>query len=213
MWSKSAARRAVGPKWMGVWVLVAMVTAAVGRLAADQRFLVPEQDPGGPFYARIELGLVHHTDDWAAIAFYRDPSCVPDTFNLLRFFDPNVPRAFGCPLTVHGFVIYETVAPGAAPIQAKLEANDGVTVTVIFVPWDALAAAIADNRLFMPELLALPHLVGNASLFEETLHPTGGSQQNMLQLNAFGTLDDGRSFEYQVTEVKGDLVHVRISFQ
>jgi hypothetical protein len=32
--------------------------------------------------------------EWAAIAFYRPPACVPDDFNLLDFFDPN---AMDCP--------------------------------------------------------------------------------------------------------------------
>ncbi len=204
-----AGRRSLG--WRvssGIAVSVLMVTLiAGGALLADQRFLVPQQDPGGPFYARIEYGLVHHTDDWAAIAFYRDPACVPATFNLLRFFD--VPRAFGCPLLVHGFVVYETAMPGATPIESRMQ---GDHVTVVFVPWDALSAAIADNKLFMPELMALPHLTGTATFFEETQHPTGGAQQSMLELNAFGFLEDGRSFHYQVTEVKGRLVHIRISF-
>jgi hypothetical protein len=197
--------------------LLIAVTVGAGALLADQRFLVPQQDPGGPFYARIELGLVHHTDEWAAIAFYRDPDCVPANFNLLRFFDlvpawpDGPPRPFLCPLSVHGFVVYKESGPGIPPIQSKLQ-GDG-SVTVIFVPWDVLEAAIADNRLFLPELLALPHLTGAASFFEETLHPTGGSEQTMFEVNAFGLLEDGRTFDYQVTEVKGSLVHVKIAFE
>ncbi|MGE5357732.1 MAG: hypothetical protein ACM3NQ_01855, partial [Bacteroidales bacterium] len=152
---KTIGRRFAGWRLIAVAVLIAVVTAA-GAVLAGQRFLVPQEDPGGPFYARIEFGLVHHTDDWAAIAFYRDTACVPATFNLLRFFDPNVPRAFDCPLTVHGFVVYEEALPGAAPIQAKLQGNDS-GVTVVFVPWDALQAAIVDNKLSMDELMAMDH--------------------------------------------------------
>ncbi|MGE5361546.1 MAG: hypothetical protein ACM3NQ_21225, partial [Bacteroidales bacterium] len=106
---------------------------------------------------------------------------------------------------------YKEAVPGAAPIQAKLQGNDS-GVTVVFVPWDALQAAIADNKLFMPDLMAMDHLTGTATFFEETLHPTGGSVQGMLQVNAFGVLEDGRPFTYQVTEVKGTLVHARIAF-
>jgi hypothetical protein len=201
---------------MAAAVLIA-VTIGVGAMLADQRFLVPQQDPGGPFYARIEYGLIHHTDEWAAVAFYRERGCVPAAFNLLNFFDlteafpAGPPRPFLCPLTVHGFVVYEDMAPGAPPIQSKLQGNGAVTV--IFVPWEALEAATSDNELFLPELLALPHVTGIATFFEETLHPAGGARQVMLELNAFGLLEDGRSFDYQVTEVKGDLVHVRIVFK
>ncbi len=203
------ARGVRGSRLVATAILIAATTAA-GAVLADERFLVPQQDPGGPFYARIEFGLVHHTDDWAAIAFYRETTCVPATFNLLRFFDQNVTRAFGCPLTVHGFVVYEAVFQGAIPIQARLQGNGAVTV--VFVPWADLSAAIADNKLSMAELMALPHLAGTATFFEETLHPTGGARETMLEVNAFGLLEDGRSFRYQVTEVKGTLVHANIEF-
>lgn len=64
-------------------------------------------DPGVPFYARIEPVPPHAPTDgeWAAIVFYRDPGCQPlQGFNLLDFLDP--PVAFGCPLTVEGFSLW-----------------------------------------------------------------------------------------------------------
>jgi hypothetical protein len=63
------------------------------------------ESPGVPAYARIESGQVYISDGWAVIAFYRDPTCVHPDFDLLNFFD--VPAAFGCPLTVEGFALYE----------------------------------------------------------------------------------------------------------
>ncbi len=199
------------PRWIPVVVLIALMLGA-GAGWADQRFLVPQEDPGGPFYARIEWGLVHHTDEWAAIAFYRDPECVPAGFNLLRFFDPNVARVFACPLTVHGFLIYKIPAPGMPPIQAKLQGNGAVPVW--FVRWDELEGEISDDKITMTELQGMDSLMkGTASFFEETLHPTGGAQQGMLELTAFGFLEDGRSFDYQVAEVKGTLAHVKIEFK
>jgi len=206
----------IGSKCLRLFVpiaVIAFLAVIPGTLWAQKRFLVPQEDPGGPFYARIEFGLVHHTDEWAAIAFYRDLDCVPgQPFNLLRFFDPNVPRAFSCPLTVHGFIIYRDPAPGAAPMQSRMQGNGAVPVW--FVRWDELQAAIADNKLYIGELEGLPSLKkGTALFFEETLHPTGGSVQTMLELAAFGILEDGRAFAYQVTEVKGNLVHVKIDFR
>jgi hypothetical protein len=206
---RSVAGRIIGHRWTAAAVLIGL-TIGAGAVLADQRFSVPQQDPLGPFYARIEPGLIHHTDEWAAIAFYREPGCVPTDFNLLDFFD--VPRAFGCPLTVHGFVVYKDFAPGMPPIQSKLQGNGAVPVW--FVRWDELEAAVGDGMLTMTELREMNSLVkGTAMFFEETLHPTGGAQQTMLEIDAFGYLDGGRSFDYQATEVKGHLVNVRIAFR
>lgn len=86
------------------------------------------QDPGPPFYARIEHGFVIHDDTTAAIAFYRDPSCVPLTFNLLNLFD--APRAFGCPLTVDGFDVWKNGPPPVdqGPIQSETRGLGAVPV-------------------------------------------------------------------------------------
>jgi hypothetical protein len=66
----------------------------VAVAAAAVRIEIPEQGPGVPAYARIEAGRVIQDGAWAAIVFYRLPECVPQDFNLLRFFDP--PRGFEC---------------------------------------------------------------------------------------------------------------------
>jgi hypothetical protein len=206
---RSAVSKPIGRRWAAAALVI--VTVATGAVLADQRFLVPQEDPGGPFYARIEWGLIHHTDEWAAIPFYRELACVPPDFNLLRFFDPMPPRAFSCPLTAHGFVIYKTPGPGMAPHQAKLEGNGAVPI--LFVRWEELEAAVADNRVTLTELQRMSSVMqGSATFFQETLHPTGGAQQTMLEINAYGALEDGRPFEYHVTEVKGDLVRVAIAF-
>ena len=67
---------------------------------ANVRLNIPEDFPGYPFYARISHWDIYHTEEWAAIAFYRDPACASADFNLLDFFQ--IPAAFGCPLTVDG---------------------------------------------------------------------------------------------------------------
>ncbi len=92
---------------MGAALLLALV-AAGGFVRPQVRLQVPEESPSGPFYARLERGFVHSTDEWVAIAFYRDPGCVRTGFNLLNFFDfANIPAIFSCPLTVAGFEIWE----------------------------------------------------------------------------------------------------------
>jgi hypothetical protein len=175
----------------------------------------PDEGGGVPAYARIELGLVHHTADWAAIAFYRDPGCVPPDFNLLDFFD--APRAFECTLTVEGFEIWRNGpwAGDAGPIQT-VSAGLGA-VPVWFVRWDELEEAIDDDSLTIDELAALPSLrIGSAASFRETLHPYGNANQTKTQIVAEGTWNDesnGGMFFFQVEETHNQLKHVMIEFR
>jgi hypothetical protein len=77
-------------------------------------------------------------------------------------------------------------------------------VPVWFISWPVLQAAAADGVLTITELASLPTLIiGSADQFSETLHPTEGVRRNSghLQMNASGTLSDGRSFRIQVTVV------------
>ncbi len=85
------------------WIVALALGMAVlsGTVRGDVRLLVPEESPSGPFYARLERGLVHQDGGWVAIAFYRNPGCVSAAFNLLNFFDfANIPAIFSCSLTV-----------------------------------------------------------------------------------------------------------------
>lgn len=167
------------------------------------------ESPGVPAYARIASGEIYIADGWAVIAFYRDPSCVRPDFNLLMFFD--VPAAFGCPLTVEGFALYE---PEAYPMGApKISHNKGTgAVPFWFVPAEAMLAAVADGELFIGELEALDGLlVGHATQFNEMLQPPphpvfgGGHPNPKLIQTAHGTLVDGRRFQYHLTLVDGEV--------
>lgn len=191
-------------------LLFALLATTV-RLDGQVRLLVPEQSLSGPFYARIERGLVLQTDEWVAIAFYRDPACVPASFNLLNFFDfANIPAVFFCPLTVHGFEVWGDPATDAGPRQSKLRGNGAVPVW--FVSPEDYRAALPG--LTMTELLAMPSLIqGVATDFEETLHPLGIAEQSMLQIVAAGYLPDGRTFQFEAVEAAGELRHVRIEFR
>jgi len=195
-----------------VAVTVGLVAGAAVVVHGNIRLLVPEESVSGPFYARLERGLVHRTNDWVAVAFYRNPSCVPPDFNLLNFFDfGNIPAVFACPLTVHGFEIW-TNGPqvDTGPIQGKLRGNGAVPVWFVSVE-DFTQALPGITRA---ELASMPSLLeGSASFFEETLHPAGAAQQSMLKIVASGLLPDGRLFRYDAVEAAGELRVVRIEFR
>jgi hypothetical protein len=156
----------------------------------------PAESFGVPAYARVERPFAVHTEEWAAIVFYRLPGCVPAGFNLLNLFD--VPGAFACPLTVSGFENWEN-GPGidGAPRQVM---SSGFAVPVWLVRWPILQAALADDNLTLAELTTLNPLTGTATRFHEVLHPfappgtTGGAKIPHITISASGTLSDGRSF-------------------
>jgi hypothetical protein len=192
-------------------VAVATLVGFTAVVRADVRLVVPEQSPSGPYYARLERGVIRSAGGRIAIAFYRDPSCVPPNFNLLNFFDfSNVPAIFNCPLTVHGFEVWKNGPQlDLAPVQSKLRGNGAVPVW--FVSVQDFEAALPG--ITKAELLAMPSLVqGSASFFEETLHPSGGAEQPMLSLVAHGLVPDGRSFIFQMTEAAGLIRQIRIEF-
>jgi len=206
--SKTAARRLLST--LAACVLLAAASAVSARAQVRTEF--PGEDPGPPFYTRVERSSVHteivpHTDEWAAVVFYRSPSCLLreellTSFNLMDLFD--IPRAFGCPLTIEGFEVWRNAPPPTdlAPMQAKF--NGLGAVPVWFVSWPELQAAVADDVLTMSELLSLSSLqTGTATFFRETLHATGGAQQPKLTMVAHGTLTDGRTFRLQHTGTAG----------
>lgn len=196
---------------LGFAALSFALVAAGGFVRPQVRLLVPDDSPSGPFYARLERGFVHATDEWVAVAFYRDPSCVRANFNLLNFFDfGNIPGIFGCPLTVDGFEIWENgpqVDPG--PTHSRL---GGDNVPIWFVSVDDFNLALPG--ITITELLAMPSLLqGTATFFDETLMPAGIAQQSVLRITSSGTLPDGRSFQYVAAEGAGVLRMVRIEFK
>ncbi len=197
--------------------LLLLLTTALSEPAhAQVRTWIPDEDPGPPFYARVERSSVHteivpHTNEWAAVVFYRSPSCVPTTFNLMDLFD--VPRAFSCDLTIDGFEIWKNGPPpiDMAPMQARL---DGLgAVPVWFVSWPELQAAVADDYLTIMELESLSSLrKGTATFFRETLHPTGGAQNPKLMINAHGILEDGQTFQLHHSGSNGG-IQTEIAFR
>ncbi len=188
-----------------------------GSAGAQVRLRVPGDSPGVPAYTRVERPFVVHTDEWAAIIFYRAPACVPADFNLLDFAD--APRAFGCALTISGFELWDN-GPGVdgGPRHAI---SSGLAVPVWFVPWPILQAALADDVLTMTELESLAPLKGTATTFHEILSPfvppgtTGGANVPHLTITASGFLPDRRSFQLELNAVLRNkpFANVRIAFR
>jgi hypothetical protein len=183
-----------------------LIIVAALLLIASSASAKVRTDAMMPYYARIERDGAYHTDEWAAIVFYRPPECVPDAFDLLVFFDF---AAFECaPPTVDGFMVWA----GDVPSQANLHGLGDVPVW--FVAWPELEAAMEDDILTMSDLEGMESLlVGSASFYKETIHPYGGAQVPMLNYVAHGTLSDGRSFQVNVTWAAKDIRNVRIEFK
>ena len=169
-------------------------------------------DPGPPFYARIEPRAPHAfiVDDWAVVYFYRDPGCIPADFNLLVFFDP--PAAFGCAPAVFGHSLWQGEVFLGAPKLAQTHGSGAVEFWL--VPADAFSAAIGDGVLTIGELAGISGLLqGTATRFHEVLQPHplhefaggGGHPNPKLIVNAQGTLEDGRSFQFSLVRQDWDV--------
>jgi hypothetical protein len=193
-------------------LLLLSAVISTSTVQANIRVNVPE-DNEPPFYARINgyefIGNegIFRTEEWAAIVFYRDPGCVPGTFNLLSFFDFSIwalPPADRCPLTIEGFEIWNAFPPPepAFPIHTKSRGLGAVPIW--FVAWPEMQALLADRVLTIGELESATTLLkGHATIYNETLHPPGGglvtdaAQVGHINIDASGLLEDARQFQFQ----------------
>jgi hypothetical protein len=174
-------------------LLALMLLAGVAQ--AGQRLAIPEEHPGGPYYARLLFGVGY--TDTVAVVFYRSPGCVPAAFNLLDVFDPNLdPDA--CPIVMEGFAIWENAADPAVdpPYQQQLHEVKGTPVTIWFVTLsDLIAEYEADGNVTVADLAAMPTLVvASADSYHEVLQPAGGANIPKVNIVASGTLYYGTSF-------------------
>lgn len=164
------------------------------------------EDPGPPLYMRMTsiLNQVYTVDGWVVIAFYREPGCVNEDFNLLELFD--VPAAFSCNLLTSGFVIKEKDAgPEEFPIIAQ---SSGNAVPFWFINQADFEAFASDGVVTISELRNSDHLEGMASKFQETLKPN--FNDHLVQIKAEGRLSDGRSFRYNVSHVGDETQNIRL---
>jgi len=203
------------------WLAAVLTAVTLSTVAQAQIRQDVPQDRQPPIYADFGLGFLPHTEDWAVVAFYRSPACVPADFNLLDFFDftpafpGGPPRPFFCDLHIEGFVLWRSLDD---PFPAQIFLHGTGAAPVWFVRWSELQSAIADDQLTIGELAALPSLlIGSASFFLESIRNSVPEQRGGNEaLVASGTLADGRSFQVEITEKfrEGEHLfpHVRIEF-
>lgn len=188
--------------WRQAAAAVALGLLAVAAIA-EVRLEIPTEAEYGPVYVRP---LWDGESDWTVWIFYRSPECIPEDFNLWRFFDfadrdgNGVPDPYDCELLMEGFGIWEdeAAAQTAAPIHNWLKEVD--VVPIWFVNPDEVDEASSDGVLTIGELLELPSLMmGLADYYRETLHPSfvsGGAQVPMHNYRAQGIVEDGRSLRF-----------------
>jgi hypothetical protein len=156
-----------------------------------------------PYYTRTEPpadagGFAYHTDEWAAIVFYRDPACVPADFNLFAFFD--IPGAFFCSPTIKGHALHTEPLGMTPPLMANLQGN---AVPIWFVPWSGpFQQAVEAGMLTMSHLSAMPGLLkGVAIHYHEMLTTIESHPTPMINVTARGEIlpeSGGGSFRYNV---------------
>ncbi len=182
--------------------------AALAVVAGNKQVFFPGSDPGIPGYCRMGsiLNQFFVSDGWLVIPFFRDPGCVPPGFNLLNMFD--VPAAFSCQLFTEGSYIIEMDAPrGTFPIIVQ---STGTAVPFWFVRWTDFQRLSADGIVTITEIQGLHPIKGIAGKFRETLKPR--IENHFVQINASGTLEDGRTFSFHVTHAGDQSQATRLSF-
>jgi hypothetical protein len=166
-----------------IHVTIVILLTAVVVLSTASITSANTRVPGGnlPYYARIGRGEIYHTEEWAVIIFYRPPTCIPEDFDLLSFFD--IPGAFSCnPPTTTGFEIWPG-EPGIG-IPSLVELHEQELVPVWFVSWSELRTSISDGTMTILELKALPSLItGYATNYHETLRPTEQVRMSSIAFN------------------------------
>jgi hypothetical protein len=160
------------------------------------------QDPGLPFYARIEPipPHIYFSEGYAPIVFYRQSSTIPTGFNLLNMFDP--PAAFSSPLHVEGSSLWHVAIGAGSPKIVTLK--NSAPVEIWFVPSTPLLSLIAQSHvLTITDLSSISGIIkGHATEFNEINlpHPLppflggGGHPNPKLDITAKGILEGGGNF-------------------
>ena len=208
---------------------------AGGLVHADVRTPVPP-DPGDPAYSYLGRNqdgsaFFANNGEWVAFWFIRDPSCIPTDFNLLDrddftpAFPGGPPRPFLCPNTVKGFAIWKNGPPPIDFVPVQVSWQGLGAVPVWFAKLSEVQATVADDKLTITEIQALPSLrKGVAKVFEEVSHiglyRPQGEGNGSIEAVANGLLGDGTPFQLEFREmgVKNGggisyVRHVRIDFK
>lgn len=171
-----------------------------------------------PFYARFGENETFTDGEWTVIVFYRSPGCIPSDFNLNQFFhfpSEGSPGAFACAPPTTTSVEYWANGPQTDPAPLIAEMTGRGAVPVWFFAQAEIEAATADGIVTIDELTGLPsRLVGTAATYTELLHPSQSNTQTLIQFNAEGALEDGRSFMVDVSYGAPDVEdHTTIEIQ
>lgn len=170
----------------------------------------PDEDPGIPIYARVGpiLKQFFIAGDQLVIPFYRNPVCIPDSFNLLNYYDP--PVAFGCELMVQGrFVIEKDAEEGQFPIMAH---TSGTEVPVWIVDWAGFQLLMDEGAVTMVDLEGLDPIKATALQFEEYLSPRINEHQVIIE--AEGSVSDtDQDFYFSLTHVGDEIKRIQLEFE
>jgi len=167
-------------------VAFCMLVAPAGALANVR------VESGGqvPFYAQLSMDETVTDGTWVGIVFFRPPSCIPEDFNLLLYFDFS---AFDCqPTTMDGFDIWGDPETDPAPLYEVLKGLGAVPVW--FVSLDEYQSAKADGILTIGELEGMDSLLTGLGSKVNVVFHTGISNSHHAVITASGELDGGGSF-------------------
>jgi hypothetical protein len=142
------------------------------------------------------------------IPFYRNPECIPDSFNLLNYYDP--PAAFGCELMVQGrFVIEKDAEEGQFPIMAH---TAGSEVPVWIVDWTGFQSLKANGAVTIVDLEALQPIKATALQFEEYLSPRINEHQVIIEAEGIVEGTD-QKFRFQLTHEKDEIITILLEIE
>jgi hypothetical protein len=156
-----------------------------------------------PFYARFGENETFSDGEWTVIVFYRSPDCIPADFNLNEFFHfPGEagPGAFACAPPTTTSVETWANGPETDPSPLIAEMTGRGAVPVWFIAQAEVEQAMEDGVVTIGELAESPsRLAGEAVTYTELLHPSQTNEQSLIQFDAEGALEDGRSFMVDVS--------------
>jgi hypothetical protein len=157
---------------------------------------VPEESPGPPWYADFGRTFIPTDGEWVSIVFWREPTSVPEDFNLLDLFD--IPAAFSAPLLLQGEEWWGEEAPPLRSLMTNID-----IVPVYFVKLEELEDEIEDDILTLDELEAFSSIrVGYADhvRYDIRIEYRSGRANDRARYTASGIMEDGGRFQVRLFE-------------
>ena len=154
-----------------------------------------------PMWARMASGaeyVIPATDEYGIIIFYvNDPDLIPPDHN---FYPDNWFAFDALFLPDEAFSVDGNSwhLPGnIAPHHYNMKGKGDVLFWII--TFEQVLELLEGESITIPELEALDPLVGHADMYNEVLRPYGGGAPVLGgEINAHGTLEDGRRFIYKM---------------